>query len=346
MNGSFRSTLTSGAVAGAIGLFALLLSVPPISAVAPPRPKEPLPAVLEKLAPVGAEDLKTMQMHVKKVLQKVMPATVGIRLGMSAGSGVIIDGEGHVLTAGHVSGAPNRSCTVILPNGKELKARTLGQNTALDSGMIKILDKPEKGKSWYHVEMGNSSKLKAGQWCLAIGQPGGFRPGRTPVVRLGRVLTAGTNVVRSDCTLVGGDSGGPLFDMDGKVIGIHSRIGPDITANIHVPVNTYRDTWDRLVKGESWSGSRRASAGYIGISFERGKDDLVITEVTESTGAAKAGLKVGDIVAGIDGKKLTRRGELAMYMESKKVNDEVILEILRDDTPMTFKIKLGRRPAD
>jgi serine protease Do len=287
-----------------------------------------------------------MQAHVKKVLQKVMPATVGIRMGMSAGSGVIIDAEGHVLTAGHVSGAPNRSCTVILPDGRQLKAKTLGQNTAFDSGMIKIIDKPEKGKTWDYVEMGDSSKLKPGQWCLAIGQPGGFRPGRTPVVRLGRIQMVGRALVQSDCTLVGGDSGGPLFDMDGRVIGIHSRIGPLITANIHVPVNAYRDTWDRLVKGESWSSLRPANAGYIGISFAFGSDDLIVTEVSEKSPAAKAGLKVGDVVTAIDGKKVTNRRELAAHMESKKVNDEVTLEVLRDEEHMTFKLKLGKRPAD
>jgi serine protease Do len=336
MKGSFRSKSLRGALAGSFGLLALLLGVPQSSAVAPPRPKESLATYLQQTSPVSTQDLRSMQVHVKKVLQKVVPATVGIRLGMSAGSGVIIDAEGHVLTAGHVSGAPDRNCEVILPDGKVLKAKTLGQNTRIDSGLIKIIDKPENGKTWPFVEMGDSSKLKNGQWCIAVGQPGGFRPGRTPVVRLGRIQTADKNLVVSDCTLVGGDSGGPLFDMEGRVIGIHSRIGPSIAANIHVPVNTYRDTWNRLIYGP----------GYIGVSFALGKNDLVVDEVSKDSPAEKAGLMKGDVVSAIDGKKMSKRGDLASYMEGKKVGDEVTLEILRDDESMTFQLKLGKRPAD
>ncbi|MCL6480244.1 MAG: trypsin-like peptidase domain-containing protein, partial [Firmicutes bacterium] len=81
-------------------------------------------------------------------------------------------------------------------------------------------------------------------------------------VRLGRVQWRNENLIRTDCTLVGGDSGGPLFDMHGKVIGIHSRIGPSLATNLHVPVNTYRQTWDRLAQGEVWGG--RNSRGAVG----------------------------------------------------------------------------------
>src|SRR5207237_1038368 len=82
--------------------------------------------------------------------------------------------------------------------------------------------------------------------------PGGYQEKRTPVLRLGRVLNASEKSVTTDCTLVGGDSGGPLFDLDGKVIGIHSRIGPSIAFNVHVPVSTYADTWERLAASETW----------------------------------------------------------------------------------------------
>jgi serine protease Do len=353
MKGSFRSALVTGLIGVILGLALRASTAPPAEAAAPPTPREKLPAYLQRTTPVSASELRLMQEHVKKVLKKVIPATVGIRMGPSAGSGVIIDAEGHVLTAGHVSGEPNRPCQVILPDGRVLKAKTLGRNSFVDSGLIKIVDKPEKGKGWNFAEMGDSSKLKLGQWCLSIGQPGGFRPGRSPVVRLGRIQQSNPFSVRgqpplvqSDCTLVGGDSGGPLFDMDGRVIGIHSRIGPQITANIHVPVNTYRDTWARLIKGESFTSLHRPNAGYIGVVFTYERDDLVISEVTEDTPAAKAGLKKGDVVVAVDGTKVGNRGELAAYMEPKSVGDEIALEVLRDKKPMTFKLKLCQRPAD
>jgi hypothetical protein len=199
--------------------------------------------------PATVADLKVMQAQVQAALKKALPATVGIRVGGTTGSGVIVSADGYVLVSGQVSGEPNRRCTIILADGREVRGKTLGANAVVDSGLIQITD---KGK-WDFVEMGDSARLRPGQWCIALGHPGGVKKGRTPVVRLGRVLHSARALIQTDCTLVGGDFGGPLFDLDGKVIGIHSRIGPAITANFHVPVNTYRETWDRLAKGERWT---------------------------------------------------------------------------------------------
>ena len=198
-----------------------------------------------------------MEMHTQKVLQKVIPAVVGVRVGQGQGSGVIVNEEGFILTAGHVSGKPGQTAIVILPDGTKLRAKTLGQNKGIDSGMVKIneedLKKKVNGKKLPFLDMGKSSELAKGQWVIGIGHPGGFRPNRTPVVRVGRILFANPFLIRTDCTLVGGDSGGPLFDMQGRVIGIHSRIGGfAITENMHVPVDTFRKDWDKLARGDSW----------------------------------------------------------------------------------------------
>jgi S1-C subfamily serine protease len=215
----------------------------------PPVKLFELPQALNKPVPENAADLRDIEKHVQNVLEKVMPAVVGVRVGFGQGSGVIVSEDGTVLTAGHVSGAPNKNAVVVLRDGSLRKSKTLGQNKGIDSGMVKI---SAEGK-YPFLEMGKSSELKPGQWVIAIGHPGGFRPNRTPVVRVGRILFANAFVIRTDCTLVGGDSGGPLFDMQGRVIGIHSRIGGlAITENMHVPVDTYRQTWDKLAKGESW----------------------------------------------------------------------------------------------
>jgi len=306
-----------------------------------------LPAALSRSSPESVEDLKAIQDHVKKVVKKVTPAVVGIQMGASAGSGVIVDEEGHVLTAGHVSGKPGQECTVILPDGKRLKAKSLGQNVGIDSGMILIT---EKGKYPY-VKMGDSAPVKNSDWVLSIGHPGGFKPTRSTVVRLGRVVRAGKTSIQTDCTLVGGDSGGPLFDMQGRVIGIHSRIGPPITENVHVPVNTYKETWDRLVKGDSWGGfslpffgDKPANAAYLGVVFDRDTTDLKIDEVTEGAPAEKAGLKVGDVIVSIDDVKLATRTDLFDFMAKKKPNDEVTVVVKRDGDEAKVKVKLGKRP--
>ena len=210
-----------------------------------------LPSVFAKEQPESVDDLKTIEVHVQGLLGKITPAVVGVRLGAAQGSGVIVSKDGFVLTAGHVSGEPGRDAIIVLPDGKQLKAKTLGKNGGIDSGMIKISGEGE----YPFVEMGKSEDLKKGTWVMAIGHPGGFRPNRTPVLRVGRVLSTSPFLIRTDCTLVGGDSGGPLFDMNGRVIGIHSRIGGSISENIHVPIKTYRETWDKLAKGESWGGT-------------------------------------------------------------------------------------------
>src|SRR5262249_25394639 len=177
------------------------------------------------------------------------PAVVGIQIGGASGSGVIVSEDGYILTAGHVSGKPDTECEIIFPDGKRVKGKSLGVNRSIDSGMIKIT---EKGK-WPFAEMSRGPKPEKGQWVVSLGHPNGFISGRTPVLRLGRVLNSTDSLVQTDCTLVGGDSGGPLFDLDGKVIGIHSRIGPTITFNIHVPIATYNETWDDLVASKTIS---------------------------------------------------------------------------------------------
>jgi serine protease Do len=305
--------------------------------------KSDLPAAVEKSFPENVEDLKAIQKQVKKVLEKVVPCTVGIQIGGSSGSGVIINEEGYVLTAGHVSGKPGTPCKIIFPDGKKVNGKSLGQNKGIDSGMIKI---EEEGK-WPFIEMGHSADLKKGQWVIAVGHPGGFKPGRTPVVRVGRVLDATSSLIRTDCTLVGGDSGGPLFDMNGLVVGINSRIGGTLKDNIHVPVDTFRETWDRLAKSESWGGGFLASRDnepYLGIIIDPDNTKACkILEVNENSPASKAGLKAGDVLLKLDGRPLGEAKDLNIVLNGKKPGDEVKVEVKRGDETVMLKLTLGKK---
>lgn len=342
----FRGWVRGGTVLG-LGL-ALAIGSMPARADAPPigSPLDNLPAVLAKDLPEGIEDLKAIQKHVKDVLKKTIPATVGILIPPTQGSGVIITKNGLVLTAGHVSGPAGRDAWVILPDGRRLKAKTLGANRSIDSGMIQIVEKGE----FPFVDMAVSNELKKGQWCLAIGHPGGFQKGRSPVVRVGRVLDVGKTYVRTDCALVGGDSGGPLFDMHGRIIGIHSRIGPVMTANIHVPVDTYRDTWDRLAKGEIWGGNPFATlfptgGAYLGLKLNLEAKDCRVDEVVPDSPAAAAGLKARDVLLMADGKRIRSREDLAQLLQKKRPGMELALEVLRGEEKVSLKVKLGKRPG-
>jgi serine protease Do len=296
------------------------------------------PVVFDK-APESVDELKALQKQVHEVLDKVLPCTVGVQIGAAQGSGVIVSKDGYVLTAGHVSAQPGRDVTLILRDGKKIKGKTLGNNRVIDSGMIKITDEGD----WPFLEMGKSADLKRGQWVIAAGHPGGYRQGRTPPVRLGRVLDNNDGVIRTDCTLVGGDSGGPLFDLDGKVVGIHSRIGGTITSNMHVPVDTYRATWDRLAKSEV-IGGRDSNTAYLGIASDPDAKECKIKEVNADSPADKAGIKADDVITKLDGQKIENFDDLAKVLGKKKAGDKVDVEVKRGEEMLTLKVTLGKRP--
>jgi serine protease Do len=293
--------------------------------------------------PANVAELRVMQKRVQELVKKVMPCTVGVQIGGSAGSGVIVSEDGYVLTAGHVSGKPGQDATLILPDGRRIKGKTLGANSGIDSGMIKIT---EEGK-WPFVELGDSSKLEKGQWCFSLGHPGGYRNGRSPVLRVGRVLNPADTFIQTDCTLVGGDSGGPLFDFDGRLIGIHSRIGLSIAFNIHVPVDTYRHTWERLAKGETWgsmlTGAPAKSEPSIdGVEFRFLMGVLVINEIKTGSFAEKAGLKARDHLSKLEGQAVSTLDDVKKILQKKKVGDEVTVEVQRGEQTLTLKVQLSK----
>jgi serine protease Do len=203
-------------------------------------------------------EFKAAQEWCRAAADRVVPATVGIinpdLVGpntLGHGSGVVASEDGLILTCGHVLGKPNSELVAVFPDGRRVKAVALGADRSRDAGMAKIT---EPG-NWPHVELGKSSELKPGQWCMALGHPGGVQEGRTPPLRLGRILAAGKGStmhdgVLTDATVISGDSGGPLFDLDGKLVGIHSNIGTTVTQNRHVPSDVYREKWNDFVAGK------------------------------------------------------------------------------------------------
>jgi serine protease Do len=211
----------------------------------------------------GLTDLKAMQEHVRNLTERIKKCTVGVQVGPAWGSGVIVSKDGYVLTAAHVAGRPNQACKVRLSDGKEVSGMTLGLYRTLDAGLMKITDAGE----WPHAEIADSRKPGYGQWCVAMGHPGGYQEDRGAVLRLGQVLSVTDDAITTNCTLVGGDSGGPLFDMEGRVIGINSRIAEQFYNNMHVPVSAFRErnAWDRMLKGEAW-GHMPGQDPWLGVS--------------------------------------------------------------------------------
>ncbi|MBI1373695.1 MAG: PDZ domain-containing protein [Phycisphaera sp.] len=292
------------------------------------------------LTPDNVSDLKEMEHQVRSLLPAAQAATVGIDMGVGRGSGVIVTPDGLVMTAGHVSGEPNRACGIDLPDGTRVAGRTLGLYRRLDAGMVQILAEPPAG-GWPCVPIAHSDRLVNGEWCFSLGHLGGFDKARGAVLRIGRVIRSRVTDVWTDCTLLGGDSGGPLFNMAGEVIGIHSRIAQSTEANLHIPSEVYIKHWDALAAGKTVD----VPSGFMGVGTEGHPRGVRITQVVEGSPADKAGLKVGDVIASVDGHAIESREHFAWLVAARDAGDTVKLEIDKDGNRRTVSVTLDARPG-
>lgn len=302
-----------------------------------------LRAIFAGAAPETVEDLKAMQQHVQSLTENVLPATVGVQVGAAQGSGVIVSADGYVLTAAHVISKSGLRAQIYLGDGRRVGARTLGTFRTNDAGLLKIEASPDDPNvEWPHVKMSDTRQLAPGQWCLALGHPGGIQEGRHPSVRLGRVLSVHSEAALStDCTLIGGDSGGPLFDMRGEVVGIHSRIGGPLTANLHIPIQTFRDAWGRLARGDNW-GHPPGSQPYLGVQGESDGAVARLKRVFPKSPAEKAGLLADDIVLALAGEPIASFGELRQRVDDLEPGSKVAIEIQRGNQRLTLELVIGR----
>jgi serine protease Do len=299
----------------------------PVSKAVP----EPPPAASRPDRPVSVDELKAIQEQVKVVTDKVIPVTVCLQVGAASGSGVIVSEDGLILTAGHVvAGKPGRQLTVVMPDGKRYKGKVLGFDPKVDSGMAQLTEPGPNDGKWPYAEIAPSKDVKGGQWVIATGHPGGFKVGRPPVVRVGRIGrtsmgTDGSTFLQTDTTLVGGDSGGPLWDMHGRVIGIHSRIGQPINQNLDVPSDKYTEAWDALK-----SETVLHVTPYLGVSMEEGAKDCKLGRVTPGGPAATAGLKAQDVVLKFAGKEVETYDDMVKLLKEQKPYAEVTVVVRRE----------------
>jgi serine protease Do len=299
-------------------------------------------AVLRARAPVDVDDLRLIQGQLQRVLQRALPATASVEIGRAAGSGVVVSADGLVLTAAHVTARPGRRAWIELPDGRRLRGTTLGADHEADAGMVKI-DSPPADLPFAPVAEG--PPLEPGEWVVTTGQPGGLIAGRAPPVRLGRVLFRDDELLCTDCKLVGGDSGGPLFNMRGEVVGIHSSIGPMITHNFHVPMSAFRTDWQRLLASEVWGGryrDRDDGQAVLGVSGNNDAGRCLLTQVTEDMPAAKAGVKAGDVVTAVDGRGVDTFQQLAGLVAFKRPGDRITLRLDRRGEVLELRVQLSR----
>lgn len=303
-------------------------------------------SALEIGLPESIEDLLEIQSHVRKVTKLARLATVAVEMNNSVGSGVIISPEGLVLTAGHVSVEPNREVWLRFPDNKRVKGRTLGVNHLIDSGLIQITaEAPDKEKGWPHTPL-CTKPVKPGDWVIGLGQPNGFVIDRLPPVRLGRVLYVREDAINTDATLVGGDSGGPLLNLAGEVVGIHSRIGERITSNFHVPVGSYQQEWQRLLTGRMTGvpdeEDPEDSRPLVGISIRLQDGRCLVTQVFPNQPADEAGIKVGDILLKVNNQRVTSYTVLERIASKQEPFARIPFLILRGEEEKEVEVWLSR----
>ena len=276
-------------------------------------------------------DLASLQAQIQKTIDEVRPAVVRITGRGSAFSGVIISPEGHVLSAAHAV-APGGRYQILLPNGKRMRGTGKGSNSKTDAALI-MLDRP--GNDLPFVPMGDSSSLVTDQPVLGLSHPGGQKAGSEPVARFGHIVgTSRNGMLQSTALMEPGDSGGPLFDLNGSVIGIHSRIGTDMARNYEVPVNTFRKTWNELNEEKRFDRSGPPTPK-LGISCKPvSGDGLRIVRVQRTKGlAAKAGLKKDDVLLKLFGREVDSFSLLTKALNAARDDgaESIKVVVKRDD---------------
>ena len=305
-----------------------------------PRPtparRADLPAVFIRAVPVSVADLRSIERHVKALAARVSPAVVAVEIGAGSGSGVVISADGLVLTAGHVCGGPGRSVRFTFPDGKTARGKTLGVNRESDSGLMKITDRGP----WPHAAMGDLQQAHNGDWVLALGHPGGFDLRRSLVVRLGRIIRVADDALQTDCTISPGDSGGPLFDMHGRIIGIHSAISRAVEENFHVAVSEFYNGWDVLATGASQDDRPRSLGAYVGAVGVDDEAGCRLTAVDENGPGSRAGLKVGDVVRRVDGREIRGAMSFQRWVAEAEPGETLTVEVKRADKVLSLEVKV------
>ena len=273
------------------------------------------------------------------------------RKASSLGSGFIIDKKGIVVTNNHV--IANAEDIVVRINDKEYSAKVVGSDPYADIAVLKI----NSEENFEFVKFGDSDKARVGDWVVAIGNPFGLGGTVTSGIISARNrdinLTRYDDFIQTDASINQGNSGGPLFNLNGDVIGINTAIiapgqSGSIGIGFAIPANAASNVIDQLIKyGETrrgWLGVRiqEVTKEIAEVEKLKSNNGALIASVGEGSPADKAGLLAGDIILNFDGKKIKTMRELPKFVAATPVGKNVEIKIWRNKKLITKKLKLGR----
>ncbi|MEJ7934629.1 Do family serine endopeptidase [Sphingobium sp. AN558] len=282
------------------------------------------------------------------------------RQAQSLGSGFIISADGYIVTNNHVvsagaEGASVDSITVTLTNREEYPAKLIGRDPATDLAVLKI----QSSKPLPFVKFGDSTRARVGDWVVAIGNPYALSGTVTAgIISAVHRATGGTydKFIQTDASINQGNSGGPMFDMRGNVIGINSQIlspsGGNVGIGFAIPAEQAVPVIDTLRKGE------KVKRGYLGIQISPLGDDLAdslglaknrgefVQGVEPGKGADKAGIKPGDVIVSVSGKEVTPDENLSSIVASQPIGSRVPIILIRGGQRQTVTAIVGERPSE
>lgn len=305
--------------------------------------------VLASMAPAQEKsDLATLlriQVGVQKLLPQVRPALVAIQTGGGTASGVIISPSGLILTAAHVVDKPGRDIRVVLEDGSVTTAKSLGLDQATDAALAQLKD---RGKPWPSVNLSREiTHAQPGEWCFALGHPGGFDKARGPVLRVGKIVKQTANSLHTDCVLMGGDSGGPLFNFSGEVIGIHSQIWENRDQNVHVSMAPFLRSWDAMQASQVIKTWGSGAGGYLGVATRMTDDvELEVADVIDGSPAQKAGVRVGDVIVSVNGSSITDQQQFTATIRAKAAGDTVKMRLRSGEKERELPVRLAQKPKE
>jgi putative serine protease PepD len=271
----------------------------------------------------------------------------GQQRGAGTGTGWVYDEAGHIITNEHVIEGATR-VTVKFADGTEEQAKVVGTDRSTD---VAVLELDNASKAPAPLGLGSAKSLEVGDPVVAIGSPFGLQGTLTSgiVSALDRTITAPDGftidgAIQTDAALNPGNSGGPLLDEEGHVVGVNSQIASETGANngvgYAIPIETVKSVADQLIQ----SGSVKHA--FLGVRISDGNGGARIEEVSDGTPAARAGLQVGDLVMGVDGQRVRSAAELSGAVASHQPGDELRLEVKRNGKARTVTVTLGTRPSD
>jgi serine protease Do len=283
------------------------------------------------------------------------------REAQSLGSGFIISADGFVVTNNHVVSPDSRakleSITVTLPDGTEYEAELVGADAASDLAVLKI----KANRSFPFVTFGDSSAARVGDWVVAIGNPFGLGGTVTSGIISAVYRNTGQGgaydrYLQTDASINRGNSGGPLFDMRGNVIGINNAIfspsGGSVGIGFAIPAEIAAPIVEQLRDG------REIQRGYLGVGLQPIDEDFaeslglpkrrgeLVQTVQDDSPAARAGLKPGDIVTKVNGKDVTGEQTVSFLVANMEPGAQVPVELLRDGKRLALNVTLGKRPSE